>query len=238
MEASSSQMAAVLAVKRLAIAKTRLSASLRTDSVRSPELVVAMLLDTLSAVRAAGLDPVVVSPDDDVLRVSAAAGAHALGETAVRPPSLNAAYSQGTAWVVRHRGARRVLLIQADLPAATPEGLRTLLAAAAPHPAAVLADASGLGTALLVRDIGSPVPPLFGPGSAAAHRRAGAVTLDPDGRRWAGLRTDVDTAADLQAALALGVGPNTQAAWGPANETGDTLRAAPPREVRNWRDRS
>jgi 2-phospho-L-lactate guanylyltransferase len=56
---------------------------------------------------------------------------------------------------------------------------------------------------------GTPLRPAFGPGSAARHV-ADAVTLDAA----PGLRCDVDTAADLQAAAELGVGPATAAALG------------------------
>jgi 2-phospho-L-lactate/phosphoenolpyruvate guanylyltransferase len=51
--------------------------------------------------------------------------------------------------------------------------------------------------------------PAFGPGSLAAHVRRGAVPLDLDLPR---LRRDVDTPADLDEALALGVGPRTATA--------------------------
>jgi len=53
--------------------------------------------------------------------------------------------------------------------------------------------------------------PHFGPGSAEAHLRSGARPL---AGTWPGLVRDVDTAADLRAALALGLGPGTTALVG------------------------
>ena len=69
-------------------------------------------------------------------------------------------------------------------------------------------DADGTGTTLLATAPGSPVRPRYGPGSARAHRAAGAVELVGD---WPSLRHDVDTAADLLAAASLGLGPATSA---------------------------
>ena len=56
---------------------------------------------------------------------------------------------------------------------------------------------------------GAALEPRFGGGSAARHRASGAVPLDG---AWPSLRRDVDTAADLAAALHLGVGAHTRAA--------------------------
>src|SRR6266511_3378610 len=71
---------------------------------------------------------------------------------------------------------------------------------------AYVADASGTGTVLLTAPWGRDLDPRFGPGSSAAHARSGATPLSGD---WPGLRRDVDTPADLLAAVALGVGPYT-----------------------------
>ncbi len=74
---------------------------------------------------------------------------------------------------------------------------------------AFVADAEGTGTTLLVAAPGVTLDPRFGGGSAARHAASGAAALDGE---WPGLRRDVDTPADLAAALALGVGPATRAA--------------------------
>jgi 2-phospho-L-lactate/phosphoenolpyruvate guanylyltransferase len=46
-------------------------------------------------------------------------------------------------------------------------------------------------------------------GSASAHERSGALRIAGS---WPGLRRDVDTAADLREAAALGVGEHTSCA--------------------------
>lgn len=97
-------------------------------------------------------------------------------------------------------------VLLADLPALSPTDLATALRAASQRPAFV-PDAAGTGTVLLTGRA-AELRPAFGPGSAAAHARH-AVRLELDLPR---LRRDVDDAADLAAALTLGVGRHTAAA--------------------------
>lgn len=84
-----------------------------------------------------------------------------------------------------------------------------MLAAARPAGRSFLADAPGLGTTLLARSPGGPLAPAFGDGSRARHAAGGARELRLDDVE--SVRRDVDTGADLGAALALGVGPHTGA---------------------------
>jgi 2-phospho-L-lactate guanylyltransferase len=59
---------------------------------------------------------------------------------------------------------------------------------------------------------GSSLDPGFGPGSRERHIKSGTIDLTdalPPGDVSAGLRRDVDTAADLEVAIALGLGPYT-----------------------------
>ena len=86
--------------------------------------------------------------------------------------------------------------------------LGTALACARPYRRSIVVDHRGSGTCALVA-FGSPLDPAFGPDSARAHIGSGAVALSGD---WPGLRCDVDTGADLAAALDLGVGARTRAA--------------------------
>lgn len=220
---------AVLVVKNLDAAKTRLAASLPIAGIgRGPvdhrALVLAMLLDTMTAVHLAGLDPiVVVSPDAEVLGEVTAAGAHAVREVPRTDPSLNHAYAEGIDWIRRHRPeCPRVLLVQADLPAADAHSIRQVIDAAGALPQALVTDAAGDGTAMLLRPVELNVLPRFGIDSAAAHRADGAVDLDATRSRWADLRTDVDTAADLRRAWTLGLGRHTRAALGidPSHDAG------------------
>lgn len=109
-----------------------------------------------------------------------------------------------------------------DLPALEPGELRAALAACAAYPAAVVPDADGTGTVLLVTT-GNPPHPQFGPGSAARHGRT-ATRLELD---LPGLRRDVDTASDLAAALQLGVGRHTARVLAPLGWVSDRTRPTP-----------
>lgn len=214
----SGDVVAVLAVKRLAEAKSRLAASRgRASDGLHRDLVLAMLLDTMDALRQAGVDRIVViSPDTKVLTAAHAAGATSVGEDRIAEPigtdRLNQSFAEASALARRRWPTMRtVMLVQADLPAATAPSMRAVIDAARGLPQAVLTDRNGHGTTVLLRERGITEPPRFGPGSAAAHRATGAVELDPQHRRWPDLRTDVDTAADLDAAQSLGVGRHTAA---------------------------
>jgi 2-phospho-L-lactate guanylyltransferase len=103
----------------------------------------------------------------------------------------------------------------ADLPCLRTDDLTAALTSAAGgrH---VVADADGTGTTLLVAGPHADLEPAFGAGSAARHEGSGAVPLRAE---LASLRRDVDTAADLRAAMALGVGPHTAALLGFPNQT-------------------
>src|SRR4051812_22835043 len=175
---------AVLPVKRLAAAKSRLRGAL--PGVPHDRLVLAMAADTVAAVLGCPLvDRVLVVTDDPT-------AATVLGRAgASRVPDgvgdLNAALARGAA---RASGSA-VVALTADLPALRPDDLAAALAAVPSGPGrAFVADTTGTGTAMLAARRGVPLDPRFGPGSAAAHAASGAVRLDGD---WPGLRRDVDT---------------------------------------------
>ena len=85
--------------------------------------------------------------------------------------------------------------------------MASALSRAATHPRAFVADASGLGTTLLTALPGLALSPQFGLDSARRHAETAVALPAP-----AGLRLDVDTAADLESARELGLGPATRAA--------------------------
>jgi 2-phospho-L-lactate guanylyltransferase len=95
--------------------------------------------------------------------------------------------------------------LSSDLPALRPDELAAALGAALAVPRAFVADAHGTGTTLLT-GVRTDLCPRFGPDSARAHRASGAVELTGS---WPGLVRDVDTDADLRAAVALGAGSRT-----------------------------
>ena len=203
--------AVVLPVKRLAAGKSRLRGAV--TGVRHERLALALALDTAAAALAspAVARVVAVTDDPEAAAALAALGAHTVPD----PPGagLNAAFAHGASLA----GGAPVAALAGDLPALRPADLAAALRAAevlqarAPTTGGAgargfAADADGTGTVLLTAPAGGHLDPRFGPGSAAAHAASGAVPLNG---AWPGLRRDVDTAADLAAAAALGLGPHT-----------------------------
>ena len=195
-----SEWTAVIPVKRLSAAKSRLRGAV--PAARHAELALAMVRDTAAAVLAgSAVGELLVVTDDPVVAAEVAElGARVVPD---RPGAgLNAAMRYGAdevAGLSRHRA-----VLAGDLPALRPEQLDAALGAAAGR--GFVADAAGTGTVLLAVPPGRRLDPRFGIGSATAHANSGATPLTGD---WPGLRQDVDTAADLAAVLALGPGRHT-----------------------------
>lgn len=163
--------------------KSRLPASIRA------EVALAMLSDVLTA--ACALGPAhLVTADTAARRV-----ATELGAALVDDPGGG----QGAAVLAalgRLQGP--CLVVNADLPCATPGALERLAAAAPAHVAA----ADGTTNALALSDPHAFVS-LYGPGSAARYAAAGFASVSiPE------LEHDVDTIADLER-LALPAGQRT-----------------------------
>lgn len=200
---------ALIAVKRLDQAKSRLADRLRPE--HRARLVLAMLADTMTATTSVpGIAAVtVVTPDAAVADLARSLGGHVHPEPAAdSADSLNAALAAAAAGMRARHGGVDLLALQADLPALRPDELADVLATAPRGGRAIVTDHAGTGTAaLLVRD-GGELAPAFGPDSARRHIAAGAVDLPGE---WPGLRRDVDTAADLERAVELGAGSSTRA---------------------------
>jgi 2-phospho-L-lactate guanylyltransferase len=201
----------VVPAKRLPLAKTRLT-PLPADMAGPPEtahdrLVLALLADTVAAALASpAVAGVLVVTDDP----AAAAAVTGLGARTV-PDEPDAGLNPALAHGARATGGAAVAALSSDLPALRPAELTAALAAAEVRVGrggrCFVADAQGSGTTLLTA-AGTDLSPAFGAGSARRHTAGGAVPLTG---RWPGLARDVDTPGDLQAALALGVGPRTAA---------------------------
>jgi 2-phospho-L-lactate/phosphoenolpyruvate guanylyltransferase len=192
----------VVPAKRLAVAKTRLRPLTAGDPEAHDALVLALLADTVAAAVACPVVESVLVVTDDA---AAAAEVARLGARTVadEPDSgLNPALEHGAAAA----GTPAVAALSSDLPALRPDELATALTAAGAAPRCFVADAHGTGTTLLTA-VGTALRPAFGPGSAAAHRAGGAVELTG---AWPGLVRDVDTEADLRAAVQLGAGARTR----------------------------
>ncbi|MEU3873381.1 MULTISPECIES: 2-phospho-L-lactate guanylyltransferase [Streptomyces] len=200
----------VVPVKPLAVAKSRLAAG--TGALPAPALALAFAQDTVAAALACASvrDVVVVTADARAGTELCALGARVLPEPA--GGGLNAALAHG-AHLVRARCRRAgVATLNADLPALRPHELGLVLDSAAEFPRAFLADSAGIGTTLLAAAPGMELAPAFEGRSRARHAASGAREIALTGVD--SVRRDVDTEADLRAALALGVGPRTAALAG------------------------
>jgi 2-phospho-L-lactate guanylyltransferase len=197
----------VIPLKPLARAKSRLSDT-AADGLR-PGLALAFAQDTVAAALCcpAVKDVAVVTDDALAGRELGALGARIVSDEP--HGGLNAALAHGAAVVRAARPESAVAALNADLPALRPLEFARVLDAAAEFPRAFLPDAAGIGTTLLAAREGEELRPAFGTDSRARHRASGAVELVLDAVD--SVRQDVDTGADLRAALALGVGPRTAA---------------------------
>ncbi|WP_054055932.1 2-phospho-L-lactate guanylyltransferase [Alloactinosynnema sp. L-07] len=194
----------VIPVKHLDRAKSRLRGAVPGGAAAHRDLVLALLVDTLTAATAAsGVRRVLVVCEDE--RVSAAVratGAECVDERGL--PGLNAALRFGADRLRAEDTGAAVGALQADLPALRPAELAAAVAEADGR-RAFAADRDGTGTTLLIAAPGTALDPRFGPGSALAHARdAVRIGMSSDT-----LRCDVDTAGDLAEALTLGVGART-----------------------------
>jgi 2-phospho-L-lactate/phosphoenolpyruvate guanylyltransferase len=186
-------------VKRLDLAKTRLavSAQLRAD------LALAMACDTVgAALRCDAVDEVVVITSDG----RATQALSTLGARVVEDGpdlGLNPALVHGAAVAA----CSHVAALSSDLPALRTGDLEAALLLAAEYDSAVVADASGSGTTLLAAFSVAAFAPQFGVGSRASHIAGGAVDLSA--HVAPSVRHDVDTVEALDAAIRLGLGPET-----------------------------
>lgn len=200
----------IIAVKRLPAAKTRLAAQFPAG--RRERVVLAMLVDTISAARAV---PTVHSVTVVTADETAAAAAAGLGAAIVADPTPSQHPDPLNNALLAACGAVQIsnpniVVLQGDLPALKPDELAAAVADAAGYPRSFVADRQGTGTAALCA-FGVPVDPRFGTDSARRHRDSGAVELTGG---WPGLRCDIDTPDDLAEACRLGVGAATAAALG------------------------
>ncbi|HMZ15683.1 MAG TPA: 2-phospho-L-lactate guanylyltransferase [Mycobacterium sp.] len=195
----------VIAVKRLADAKTRLAPVFAGGS--REHVVLAMLLDTIAAARAVSAlhSITIVTPDETAAAAARGLGAEVLPDPTPSsdPDPLNSAILAAAAAVAGR--TPNIAVLQGDLPALRSVELEEALTQGRSHRRSFVADRHGSGTAALFA-FGSPLDPRFGADSAHRHRESGAVELTGP---WPGLRCDIDTPEDLAAAERLGVGAAT-----------------------------
>ncbi|UNS99224.1 2-phospho-L-lactate guanylyltransferase [Streptomyces tubbatahanensis] len=195
----------VVPLKPLTRAKSRLTGAV--PGVPLPQLALAFAQDTVRAALTcrAVRDVVVVTDDPLAARALEALGAHRVPDAP--GDGLNAALAHGAGAARARHPHTALAALNADLPALRPAELTRVLNAAAQFRRAFLPDAAEIGTTLLTALPGVALSPAFGGPSRARHRASGARELDA--RRVRSVRQDVDTPADLRAALALGVGDST-----------------------------
>lgn len=202
---SEADVGLVIAVKRLAAAKTRLAPVF--SAATREGVVLAMLIDTLTAASAvSAVQSITVVTPDEV----AGAAARQLGARVLDDPTpqghRNPLNNAIAAAEERVRGeTSNVVVLQGDLPALQPQELGEAIAAARTYPRSFVSDRHGTGTSALFA-LGVALGPQFGADSAQRHRHSGAIELTG---AWPGLRCDIDTPDDLLVARRLGVGATT-----------------------------
>jgi 2-phospho-L-lactate guanylyltransferase len=190
----------IVPIKRFADAKRRLEGVGDRAAVAE-----ALTRDTLEAVASSSkVRMVLVMTDDPHLVEDLRLPVAAVVRTQQRA-GLNGAVADGLAYAGESWPEFAVAVLQGDLPALTPEDLDAVLVAAEELPLGMVPDADGRGTAMITGAPGMPLLPAFGEGSAARHQELGHKPIRASER----LRRDVDTRADLSAAVRLGVGRHT-----------------------------
>ena len=197
----------IIPVKDTSVAKTRLR---HLDGAGRAALALAFALDAAAAALACAEVRRVVAVTNDEAAASALV-AEGVDIVADEPAAgLNPALEHAFLHSRSLDPASPVAAMSADLPALRADDLSRTFSAADGTPYWFVADADGLGTTMLAADSGVSLSPAFGAQSRAAHRLRGAVEIEA--HDIARVRRDVDTEADLHAALRLGVGRHTLAA--------------------------
>jgi 2-phospho-L-lactate guanylyltransferase len=192
-------MAAIVVPFRGTGGKSRLRGLSQDERER---LVLAMLADVLAAATAVSRT-VVVTSDERGAAVAEAAGA----ETVADP---GGGQGDAVASALGLLPTDAVIVLNADVPCATPYDVRSLLAATPPGGIALVPSADGRTNALSL-----PAPdlfqPLYGPRSAERFRDAAAeLGLEAVALAIPNLADDVDTTDDLER-IAGRAGPQTSA---------------------------
>ena len=186
---------AVVPIKRLSVAKQRLTALLKENR---EEFAYLLACRTLDVVRDSGLFDgiIVVSPDPRIAAAALARGALALDD---RDAPLNEACSLGLA-AVAERSARIAVLMPADLgllsaPALDDVVQRYSVLREAGAATGLVRCKDGTGTNMVLLDPAQPFEPCFGADSYARHASAAAASAHeltaPE------VAFDIDAAEDL-----------------------------------------
>ena len=193
---SSFKIYAIIPVKPLARAKSRLARALKAPTraalVRS---VFSRTLDVIAQVRQID-DVIVVSRDLTILELARQRGAIALAES---DSGLNPAITQAAQWAARH-SARSVIVIPVDLPLITSDDLDAVIDRAVDERCLVLApDRREDGTNVLLVRPPDAIHFAYGTASFNAHRaQAGERGLTVREYRSPTTAFDIDVPDDLE----------------------------------------
>jgi 2-phospho-L-lactate guanylyltransferase len=217
----------LLPVKSLSRAKSSFEGILTPEERR--ELVLCMLTDMLRVLSQVGVEKMVVSPDEEVLRLASSLGARTFREPGLelnlalslargrarltfREPGLelNLALSLARGRAMGE-GAREVLILPADLPFLRVRDVEELRGRAEGEREVVLSPSRTLGTNALLLRPPDVIPLRFGGESFPLHvRESLRAGIRPKIYRSPTLATDVDGVEDLLAAETLGLGTRTR----------------------------
>ena len=187
---------AIIPVKPLANAKSRLAAALSPDERRklAEEMLRRIVGVTTSVPQISGT--LVISRDSKALAIARDLGVRTVMESG--QPELNAALMRATAQVLRWKGGG-VLILPADLPLVTKDDLQAMIALGRELFSVVIAtDRNQDGTnAMLVRPPGL-FEYAYGPGSYTRHlERAHAAKATVEVYQSERLMLDIDLPEDL-----------------------------------------
>jgi 2-phospho-L-lactate/phosphoenolpyruvate guanylyltransferase len=178
----------IVAVKRLAAAKTRLAPMFSAPAREN--IVLGMLVDTLSAaarVSSVGLITV-VTPDNTAAAAAIELGAAVLADPTPdgHPNPLNNAIAAAERAV--SESFSNIVVLQGDLPALQTRELSAAIAQARHHHRSFVADRLGTGTAALCA-FGTALDPRFGLNSSTLHRIRAQLNSPANGRGYAATST-------------------------------------------------
>jgi len=195
----------LLPVKSLSRAKSSFEGILTPEERR--ELVLCMLTDMLRVLSQVGVEKMVVSPDEEVLRLASSLGARTFREPGLE---LNLALSLARGRAMGE-GAKEVLILPADLPFLRVRDVEELRGRAEGEREVVLSPSRTLGTNALLLRPPDVIPLRFGGESFPLHvRESLRAGIRPKIYRSPTLATDVDGVEDLLAAETLGLGTRTR----------------------------
>lgn len=161
-------------------------------------------LDTLATVESVH-HTVVVTADREATFYARRLGMTVLADRPLLSTDpINEAVGLGVRWIGARFPEAPVLVVPADLAAATPEYLDEAISTFAGCDDAFVPDARGQGTSIVTTRSPRTFASTFGNRSAMAHSKAGLrAVIGVDGR----LRHDVDSRADLESAAHWQLGP-------------------------------